>query len=135
MKKNSLAYIIIILVIILGIGYFAWMKNHYISKQEALSIADPIIKKCWVSTEANKIEVESLTAALIDRQVSLNPEVQKYWRVGVVYSTTDQFGMVRVAGGSNDIAGNIPEVFINAKTGEVAEKHFTELGSVSPECR
>ncbi len=97
-----------------------------ITKEQAESVALPILKACWGT---DNIKIVSATSSVMDlpRQ---NESSVLVWRVGGNYSQKD-FPLY-----INDRYGYVPEVFIDAKTGKLAGYHFQEItdDKLSEEC-
>lgn len=86
-----------------------------ITKSQAEAIAGPIIKKCWGNQSNNLIKNESLTTNLIT-----NMGVP-FWNVGGNYTDGDLYI-------KHSVYGELPEVNIDAQTGAIMGRHFSEIG-------
>lgn len=101
------------------------IPQTFITKFQAEVIAEPILKNCWNN---NQLKIQSFSTRLIINKKD-SPTGTAFWNVGGNYTKHD-FGLV------DHVYGNIPEVRIDAKTGEIIDKHFSEIGdsSNSEEC-
>lgn len=87
-----------------------------ITKSQAEILAGPIIKKCWDNQSNGRLTTESFTTKLV---TSIGAP---FWNVGGNYIEKD-FGVMY-----HNSYGNIPEVGVDAQTGEIIDRHFGEIG-------
>ncbi len=141
--KKKIPIIITLACLFTIAGYFVFLKNNLISEEKAEAIARPVFEKCFVANkytgwndEGYKIDIQSLPAVLIDKQLPSDSGAKKYWRIGVNFTLTDPNGVITqmTDSGYTEVRENGPEVFINAKTEEIADKNFDKLSIVDSEC-